>query len=302
MPRLVDVRIPGAGVAKLCYARDLDLRVGYKVVVETEHGEFVGRVALTPRRREPYVPPYHILRIVTEEDERADGANREMGREVRVEAQKLARDHRVKDVSFIGCDVSLDGSYIEVKYESTGKPNLGAIRRGLERRYEARVLFRRFTFIERASDIGGCDDCGVPLCCATWSGARSMGPVNVRLAKQQGVTPNDKIMGCCGEVKCCMRYEHDAYKEFKERAPYKNSVEKLEGKEGRVVDYSMVKDSVLVQFGPKRGERELVPLGRLVPENPNIVPADPEDWARPEAPDGREDIPPDGPGSSPEAR
>ncbi|MDP9455075.1 MAG: hypothetical protein CYG60_09215 [Actinobacteria bacterium] len=277
----MDVRIPGAGVAKLCYARDLDLRVGYKVVVETEDGEFVGRVALTPRRREPYVTPYDILRVVTEEDEKEDSANRELGREIRVEAQKLARDHRVKDVSFIGCDVSLDGSYVEVKYESKSKPDLGAVRRGIECRYEARVLFKRFAFIDRSSDIGGCDDCGVPLCCATWSGARSMGPVNVRLAKQQGVTPNDKIMGCCGEVKCCMRYEHDAYKEFKERAPFKNSVVKLEGKEGKVVDYSMVKDSVLVEFGPKRSERELVPLGRLVPENPHIVPADPEDWAEP---------------------
>jgi cell fate regulator YaaT (PSP1 superfamily) len=283
LPRLVDVRIPGAGVAKLCYARDLDLRVGYKVVVETESGEFVGRVALTPRRREPYVPPYRILRVLTEEDEREESAKRELGREIRIEAQKLARDHRIKDVLFIGCDVSLDGSYVEVKYETSGKPNLSAVRRGIERRYEARVLLKRFSFIERSSDTGGCDDCGVPLCCATWSGARSMGPVNVRLAKQQGVTPNDKIMGCCGEVKCCMRYEHDAYKEFKERAPFKNSVVKLEGKEGNVVDYSMVKDAVLVQFGPKRSERELVPLGRLVPENPNIVPADPEDWAQPEA-------------------
>ena len=116
------------------------------------------------------------------------------------------------------------------------------------------------------------------MCCATWSGARSMGPVNVRLAKQQGVTPNEKIMGCCGEVKCCMRYEHDVYKEFKERAPFKNTTVKLEDREGQVVDYSMVKDSVLVQFGRKRSERELVPLGRLASENPGITPADPGEW------------------------
>jgi cell fate regulator YaaT (PSP1 superfamily) len=139
------------------------------------------------------------------------------------------------------------------------------------------VVLRHFSFIERASDTGGCDTCGVPLCCATWSGARSMGPVNVRLAKQQGVTPNDKIMGCCGEVKCCMRYEHEVYKDFKERAPFKNTAVRLEGREGQVVDYSMVQDSVLVQFGRKRSERELVSLGRLAPENPGITPADPEE-------------------------
>jgi cell fate regulator YaaT (PSP1 superfamily) len=262
------------GVAKLCYARDLDLRVGYKVVVETGDGEFIGRVALTPRRREPYMPPFDILRVVRPEDERRDDEHRELGREIRAEAQKLARDHRVKGVAFIGCDVSLDGYYIEVKYEAESRPNLEAVRDGLERLYEARVVFRRFTFFDRASDSGGCDTCGVSLCCATWSGARSMGPVNVRLAKQQGVTPNEKILGSCGEVKCCMRYEHDAYKEFKERAPFKNTVVKLGEREGQVVDYSMVKDSVLVQFGKKRSDREMVSLTSLATENDGIVPAD----------------------------
>jgi cell fate regulator YaaT (PSP1 superfamily) len=76
-----------------------------------------------------------------------------------------------------------------------------------------------------------------------------------------------------------VRYEHDVYKEFKERAPFRNTTVELEGKEGQVVDYSMVEDSVLVQFGQKRSDRQLVPLGRLAPENPGIEPADPEDWA-----------------------
>jgi hypothetical protein len=105
-----------------------------------------------------------------------------------------------------------------------------------------------------------------------------MGPVNVRLAKQQGVTPNEKIIGCCGEVKCCMRYEHDAYKEFKERAPFRNSIVQLGERQGKVVDYSMVRDSVVVQVGPKRSEQEVIPLGVLARDNPGVVPADPEDW------------------------
>ena len=253
------------------------------MVVATEVGEFVGRVALTPRRREPYTEPYDIVRVVTREDERTEDANREKGRAVREEARKLARDHGIGGVQFIGCDVSLDGAYIEVKYQNEGKEaDLGAVKEGLERAYDASVVLREFRFIDRAGDAGGCDTCGLPLCCATWSGARSMGPVNVRLAKQQGVTPNEKILGCCGEVKCCMRYEHDTYKEFKERAPYRNSTVKLGDKEGKVVDYSMVKDSVLVQFGSKRSDQKLVSLGSLARDNPGIVPADTEEWELPE--------------------
>jgi cell fate regulator YaaT (PSP1 superfamily) len=272
-------------MTRLCYARDLDLRVGSAVVVATEVGELIGRVALTPRRREPYTEPYDIARIVTEEDARTEDRHRELGRDVREEARKLARDHTIEGVQFIGCDISLAGSYIEVKYQSDDKEvDLSPVKSGLERAYDATVALREYRFIERSGDTGGCDTCGLPLCCATWSGARSMGPVNVRLARQQGVTPNEKVLGCCGEVKCCMRYEHDTYKEFKQRAPFRNSTVKLGDREGKVVDYSMVKDSVFVQFGTKRSDQELISLGSLARDNPGIIPADTEEWELPEPP------------------
>lgn len=247
--------------------------------MDTEVGKFIGRVALTPRRREAYTQPYDILRLVNEEDERKSEEHRELGRRIRTEAQKLARDHRIEKVQFIGCDISLDGSYVEVKYQTEeNEVDLEPVRVGLEHAYDARVALRRFRFIDRSGNASGCDTCGLPLCCSVWSGARSLGPVNVRLAKQQGVTPNEKIIGCCGEVKCCMRYEHEAYKEFKERAPFKNSTVRLGEREGKVVDYSMVKDSVFVRFGPKRSDEELVALGHLARDNPGIEPADPSEW------------------------
>lgn len=252
--------------------------MGYRVVVDTEVGEFIGRVALTPRRREPYTEPYEILRLATERDEAEEDRHRELGREIRTEAQKLARDHRVEKVSFIGCDVSLDGDYVEVKYQSEERnPDLSAVREGLERAYGMRIELKRFVFIERSADTSGCDTCGMPLCCSVWSGARSLGPVNLRLAKQQGVTPNEKIFGCCGEVKCCMRYEHETYKEFKERAPFKNSTVRLGDREGKVVDYSMVRDAVVVRFGRSRANEELVPLSRLAGDNPDVEPGDGQD-------------------------
>lgn len=260
--------------------------------MDTEVGELIGRVALTPRRREAYTRPYDIVRLVSESDREREDRHRELGREVRLEAEKLARDHRIKGVRFIGCDVSLDGSYIEVKYQSDRDVRLAPVSEGLRERYDAHVRLTRFSFVERAAEAGGCDTCGLPLCCAVWSGARSMGPVNVRLARQQGVTPNDKILGSCGEVKCCMRYEHDVYKEFKERAPFKNTPVRLGEREGKVVDYSMVKDSVFVKFGPKRSDTELVTLSALARENEGIVPLDAGDEPESEAPGTPEAEPP----------
>ena len=65
------------------------MRVGYRVVVDTEVGEFIGRVSLTPRRREAYTEPYDITRVITQEDERREDANRELAREIRNEARSL---------------------------------------------------------------------------------------------------------------------------------------------------------------------------------------------------------------------
>ena len=57
-----------------------------------------------------------------------EDANRELAREIRNEAQKLARDYRIQKVQFLGCDVSLDGLYIEVKYEADGDSELKTCR------------------------------------------------------------------------------------------------------------------------------------------------------------------------------
>lgn len=256
-------------------AGDLELYVGDSVVVRMDPAVFIGRVTSTPRRREPYNTPGSILRKATADDIREQEEHRELAREIRKEAQKLARDYRITNVEFIGCDVALDGNYVEVKYSSEGRLDLKPVARGIEGAFQTRVAMRQFSFIERSGCASGCDTCGQPLCCTVWSGCRSQ-PLGMRMVKQQGITPSDKIYGACGEIKCCMRYEHEVYKEFKERAPFKNSLVKFQGREGKVVDYSMVQDAVFVQFGPKRSEKELIPLGKLAPENPDVTPADPD--------------------------
>ena len=54
--------------------------------------------------------------------------------------------------------------------------------------------------------LGGVGSCGRPVCCATW--LREFRPLNVRMAKAQGISLNPtSINGYCGRLKCCLRYE-----------------------------------------------------------------------------------------------
>ena len=47
----------------------------------------------------------------------------------------------------------------------------------------------------------------------------------------------------------------------------------------------MVRDSVFVQFGPKRSDQEIVSLGLLARDNPGVIPADTDEWEVPDPPD-----------------
>jgi hypothetical protein len=38
-----------------------------------------------------------------------------------------------------------------------------------------------------------------------------------------------------------------------------------------------------VRFGPDRADQELIPLGRLARDNPDITPADPDEWELPKS-------------------
>ena len=50
-------------------------------------------------------------------------------------------------------------------------------------------------------------------------------PVSIRMAKEQDLPLNSsKISGVCGRLMCCLRYEFEAYKDFKSRAPKKKAL------------------------------------------------------------------------------
>ena len=50
-------------------------------------------------------------------------------------------------------------------------------------------------------------------------------PVSTKMAKVQSMSLNpSKISGACGRLMCCLRYEFEAYKDFKSRAPKKKTL------------------------------------------------------------------------------
>ncbi len=93
---------------------------------------------------------------------------------------------------------------------------------------------------------GGYATCGQELCCTRFGG--QFEPVSIRMAKEQDLPLNSaKISGVCGRLMCCLRYEFEAYKDFKSRAPKKKTLIDTPLGKARIVEYNTPREQLVLR-------------------------------------------------------
>jgi cell fate regulator YaaT (PSP1 superfamily) len=113
--------------------------------------------------------------------------------------------------------------------------------------FKTRIELRQIGVRDETKIIGGLGMCGRRLCCTLF--LKDFEPVSIRMAKEQDLPLNpSKISGACGRLMCCLRYEYDVYKEFNEKAPKKNATVKTSFGPGKVVDYNVPKQKVIIEL------------------------------------------------------
>ena len=87
-------------------------------------------------------------------------------------------------------------------------------------------------------------------------------PVSIRMAKEQDLPLNPtKISGLCGRLMCCLRYEFEAYKDFKGRAPKKNALIETPRGLAKVVEFDTPRETVRVRY--EDGKSLVLPVSAL---------------------------------------
>jgi cell fate regulator YaaT (PSP1 superfamily) len=111
---------------------------------------------------------------------------------------------------------------------------------------KTRIEVRHVGVRDEAAVAGGIGPCGRPLCCATW--LRNFRAVNVRMIRAQELSLNPTaINGCCGRLKCCLRYEYDVYLEAAKDLPADGTVVRWPENEGMVVGRDVLQRKLLVR-------------------------------------------------------
>jgi len=112
--------------------------------------------------------------------------------------------------------------------------------------FHTRAEIRHVGVRDEAAVVGGIGSCGRALCCATW--IRHFRTINVRMAKAQEISMNPTaINGCCGRLKCCLRYEYDVYAEAGRELPAIGTIVEWDEYEGVVVSRDILRGELFVR-------------------------------------------------------
>jgi cell fate regulator YaaT (PSP1 superfamily) len=232
---------------------------GGKVLVETDRGQELADVFIGPGDPDEVSgagPFKQIVRTATEEDLRVAAELAEREAEALKFYRKLVSDSGL-EMKPIGVDCLFDGSRMTFYFAAEERVDFRDLVRDLAARYHARIDMRQVGVRDEARMIGGLGHCGEQLCCSRFGG--DFQPVSIRMAKEQDLPLNpQKISGLCGRLMCCLRYEFEAYKDFKGRAPKRNSIIETPQGLGKVIDLNTPKEQVTLLL--EGGARMEVPL------------------------------------------
>ncbi len=241
----VGVRFKEAGKVYYFDAGEHDLHVGSYVVVETSHGQEIGRVVISAEQviasdiKETLKP---IMRVATPEDLDNWRQLKDRAADELREAKHQVADSGI-DMQIVSGEYNLEGSQITFYYTAADRVDFRPVVRDLSSRLGTKVQMLQVGERDRAKLLDGYDVCGQRLCCASWQ--TSFPSVSIKMAKEQDLPLNpQKISGVCGRLYCCLTFEYDGYRELRGQMPKVGSMVSTPSGEAKVNSVNVLRKTV----------------------------------------------------------
>lgn len=268
--RIAGIRFGRASKVYHFNAGDMELNAGDWVVVKTEKGMGLGKVAMDIFEDEVSAEHFERLRSIIRKANRDDFEQSARCRAKeseafvyccqRIEALELP-------MKLVGAECFFDQSKYVFYFTADGRVDFRELVKQLVTRFPVRIEMRQIGVRHEAKMIGGLGCCGQELCCSKF--LVDFKPVSVRMAKDQNLSLNPgKISGSCGRLMCCLSYEHDTYEQFKRGLPRMGKLLMTEQGEATVVKYNPLEETITLkledgtlfdlaseEFCPRRSQR-----------------------------------------------
>ena len=262
MPQVASVRLRYASQDYWFDPAGNDVKRGDHVLVETSRGREIGLCTQDVEEvdiEQIAKPLKPVVRLATEDDlEKCDELARRAQDALGV-FRELVEKHEL-DMNPSAVEFMFDEEHATFYFTSDERVDFRSLVRELASEFHLRIDMRQIGVRDEARMLGGLGHCGEELCCARLGG--EFKPVSIRMAKEQDLPLNPtKISGLCGRLMCCLRYEFEAYKDFKGRAPKKNGIIDTPMGMGKVVEFDTPRETVCVRM--EDGSSIVLPVSAL---------------------------------------
>ena len=237
------------------------------VICATERGHEIGLATADPRemssedldRVTNHAQLRPVLRVASDEDLDHAEELAELGEKALPVFRRLVSQSGL-DMKPVGVEYLFDGDKVVCYFSAEERVDFRQLVRDLSRELHERIDMRQIGVREEAAVVGGWGHCGQELCCTRFGLAFE--PVSIRMAKEQDLPLNStKISGACGRLMCCLRYEFEAYRDFKGRAPKRNAVIETPLGKAKIVEYDTPKEEICLRL--ENGKQVRVPLADM---------------------------------------
>ena len=248
MTKIIGVRFRTAGKVYYFDPKNMEIKRGQHVIVETARGTEYGHVVVGTKEvsREEVVQPLKpVIRVATAEDDEHARRNREKEREaMAICHQKIIR-HNL-DMKLIDAEYTFDNNKILFYFTADGRIDFRELVKDLAVVFKMRIELRQIGVRDETKILGGVGICGRPLCCHTY--LSEFAPVSIKMAKEQNLYLNPtKISGVCGRLMCCLKNEEDTYEYLNSRLPDVGETVTLpDGGKGEVHSVNVLRQTVKV--------------------------------------------------------
>jgi cell fate regulator YaaT (PSP1 superfamily) len=218
--RFVRVRFPGNARSFPFLIGKRRIEYGQKVVAMSDRGMAVGYVNSFPYDvpfNKSMLPVRSISKVANDEDIVKDKEAYRQQKNAENICNDLIEDFKL-DMLLTHVEFTSFGKKAVFYFIAPARVDFRDLVRDLVGKLKMRIELRQISVRDRSGSIGGIGPCGRELCCSSF--LTKYGNVGIKMAKNQDLTLNfSKLNGVCGQLKCCLQYEDDVYREKRARLP-----------------------------------------------------------------------------------
>ncbi len=153
-------------------------------------------------------------------------------------------------MKLLTCHYSYDCKLVSFQFTADGRVDFRELVKKLSQSLNTRIELRQIGVRDESALCGGISTCGQELCCSRF--LHDFSSINVRMAKEQDLSLNpNSISGCCGRLKCCLKYEHEGYVHLDQNMPRRGATCECSEGRGKVIDRNLLTQEVTVKVDGK---------------------------------------------------